>query len=99
MALQRLKAHHLHLDTAQRRAETRTKIQLGGLLIKSGLTDLLNIHPGDDMQHSQYDDQTAILLGLLLEAKEDMNHKQDTWQRRGRQALLQDFLNKKAQDK
>ena len=34
-------------DTDFRKAQTRTKIQLGGLLMKSGLTDFLNINSGN----------------------------------------------------
>ena len=50
MILQRLISQKKHFDTKERRAETRTKIQLGGLVMKSGLADLLNIQPGDDLQ-------------------------------------------------
>lgn len=68
-----------------RRSQTRTKIQLGGLLIKSGLTDLLNIQQGDDLQ-LDFDkkDQAYILLGILSDT---FNNVKD-------QASLMHFLSK-----
>lgn len=38
---------------SQRKAEVRTKIQLGGLLIKSGLANEFAIHAGADLQLDQ----------------------------------------------
>ena len=53
-------------DNDFRKAQTRTKIQLGGLLMKSGLTDFFNINSGDDLQlDSDKKDQAYILLGIL----------------------------------
>ena len=55
-------------DNDFRKAQTRTKIQLGGLLMKSGLTDFLNINSGDDLQlDSDKKDQAYILLGILTD--------------------------------
>ena len=52
-----------------RKSHTRTKIQLGGLLLKSGLTDLLNDNPGDDLQLDfNKKDKAYILLGILADS-------------------------------
>lgn len=82
-----------HVDTAERRAETRTKIQLGGLVIKSGLANLLAIDPGDDLQlYEDHVEKAAIILGALLEASEFLEEKRWEWQLRGRNALKFEFL-------
>ena len=49
-----------------RKARTRTLIQLGGLVEKSGLLEPLNITPGDDLQKDvEHLESTAILTGAL----------------------------------
>ena len=49
-----------------RKSHTRTKIQLGGLIIKSGLADLLEINLGDDLQLDlDQRDKSYIILGIL----------------------------------
>ena len=51
-----------------RKSHTRTKIQLGGLIIKSGLADLLEINLGDDLQLDlDQRDKSYIILGILDE--------------------------------
>lgn len=51
-----------------RKARTRTLIQLGGLIEKSGLLQPLNINLGDDLQKDlEHLESTAILTGLLSE--------------------------------
>lgn len=58
-----------HITNQERRAQTRTKIQLGGLLVKSKLSDYLGIAVGDDLQlDMQKWDQAALLLGLLMKS-------------------------------
>ena len=48
-----------------RKARTRTLIQLGGLVEKSGLLEPLNITLGDDLQKDyEHLENTAILTGL-----------------------------------
>lgn len=56
-----------------RKSQTRTKIQLGGLLLKSGLTDFLNINQGDDLQ-LDFDkkDKAYILLGILADTYDNI---------------------------
>ena len=52
-----------------RKKETRTKIQLGGLLLKSGLTELLGIDQGDDLQLDLAKKEKAyVLLGILADS-------------------------------
>lgn len=52
-----------------RKKETRTKIQLGGLLLKSGLTELLGIDQGDDLQLDfAKKDKAYVLLGILADS-------------------------------
>ena len=95
MSLHRVISQKKYFDTKERRAETRTKIQLGGLVIKSGLAELLNIQPGDDLQlYEEHFDKAAILLGALLEASEFLDDKKTEWQWRGRKNLTFEFLQK-----
>ena len=61
------------LDNNFRKGQTRTKIQLGGLLLKSGLTDILDIKQGDDLQLDfAKKDKAYILLGILADASENI---------------------------
>ena len=54
-----------------RRARTRTLIQLGGLVEKSGLLDKFGIQVGDDLQKDpEVFDDAATLLGAFLENKD-----------------------------
>ena len=56
-----------------RALETRTKIQLGSLVFKSGLAQLLDIMPGDDLQLDlDKRDQAHALLGILKDAAETL---------------------------
>lgn len=76
-----------------RRARTRTLIQLGGLIEKAGLLDLLNLQTGQDLQKDfETVDATATLMGALLFLKEFFQDDEaDThkmlWQLRGKEAL------------
>src|SRR5262245_1399317 len=59
------------IDDGQRKAETRTKIMLRGLVLKSRLTDLLAITPGDDLQLDPNNwEKAAVVLGALVDAYE-----------------------------
>jgi hypothetical protein len=83
-------------DSSQRKAETRTKIQLGGLIFKSGLADLLGIEPGEDMQFEVASlEKAAIVLGILIDATIHMNEKKYEWEFIGRKNLKYEFLNNK----
>jgi len=51
----------------QRAARTRTLIQIGGLLVKSGITEKLGIKIGADLQKEETQKKKAYtLLGLLI---------------------------------
>ena len=75
--LYRLSRMKQRLSELERKADTRRKIQLGGLVIKSGLEN----------------ESTAVLLGILLEAAELLHrdHAKDNrlrWQIKGELAFL-----------
>jgi hypothetical protein len=76
-----------------RRARTRTLIQLGGLVEKSGLTDLLDIELGQDLQQDgECFESNAILLGGLLELKNTLNQddkeqQKILWATKGKEQL------------
>ena len=55
-----------------RKARTRTLIQIGGLVVHCGLTDLLSIQMGEDLQKDpQSRDKAVTLLGIFLKAFEN----------------------------
>lgn len=55
-------------NNADRKARTRTLIQLGGMVSLSGITSFLGIEEGDDLQSDfESKDKAAILLGGLCE--------------------------------
>lgn len=64
-----------------RKARTRTLIQAGGLIEKSGLFETLGIQLGDDLQKNPdlYDSNAALLGGLMelnQQLKEPYSHQQ-----------------------
>jgi hypothetical protein len=59
-----------------RKSHTRTKIQLGGLLLKSGLTELLDIDQGDDLQIDfEKRNKAYILLGILSDSYNNIKNE------------------------
>ncbi|MBX9806105.1 MAG: conjugal transfer protein TraD [Alphaproteobacteria bacterium] len=78
-----------------RKARTRTLIQLGGLVEKSGLLEPLNISLGDDLQKDyEHLESTAILTGALLELRgrfydEDAQTQKILWCEQGKEVLGQ----------
>lgn len=57
----------------QRRARTRTLIQMGALLTLTDIPSLLSIKEGDDLQHDIHTmDKAAALLGLILSFREHL---------------------------
>ncbi len=69
------------LTDLERKADTRRKIQLGGLIIKAGL----------------HEESSAVILGLLLEASETLISDLGldaklTWQIKGELAFKEDKL-------
>jgi len=89
-------------EVSDRKAENRTKIQLGGLILKSGLAEFLKINPGDDLQLDPIAREKATtLLGVLLYATEQLQNdhegmilKQEA-SHRGMKAMVQQFLKSK----
>lgn len=79
-----------------RKARTRTLIQLGGLIEKSGLLELLGINTGDDLQRDpDCFESAAILMGALgeihFQLSSDTAHAQKIlWAERGKVALSQE---------
>tara|TARA_B100000446_G_scaffold162424_1_gene162766 strand:+ start:146 stop:502 length:357 start_codon:yes stop_codon:yes gene_type:complete len=78
--IERLKDARKHLarrisDSANtnRKARTRTLIQLGGLLNITNLLELADIHLGEDLESEQGNqDKAATLLGLLQHLTESL---------------------------
>lgn len=76
-----------------RRARARTLIQLGGLVEKSGLTNLLKIELGQDLQQDEECfESNAVLLGGLLELKnilsqDDSEQQKLLWATKGKEQL------------
>ena len=78
-----------------RKARTRTLIQLGGLIEKIGLLEMLNLTPGDDLQRDpDCFEHAAILMGALGEIREILCGNEDEvvaqkilWSERGKEML------------
>ena len=82
---------------SERKAQARTKIQLGGLVIKSKLAELVGIETGEDLQLDPTKwDQAALILSLLTEAAEKIPTLTDRERQehinRGTLGLKYDFL-------
>lgn len=77
----------VNFESANRKARTRTLIQLGGNVSLSGLTSLLGIQEGDDLELDfSSRDKAAILLGglselvMMLESSPDLRER---WLQKG----------------
>jgi hypothetical protein len=57
----------------ERKSLTRTKIQAGGLLYKSGILDAFQIQAGDDLQDYESLHKAARLLGYLSHCMENFD--------------------------
>lgn len=75
------------------------KIQLGGLLIKSGLVEAFAISPGTDLQLDEHAREKAtLLLGALIDMHQNITlnpHKssqKEEWKILGRSAFVNHFL-------
>ncbi|USO01584.1 MAG: conjugal transfer protein TraD [Alphaproteobacteria bacterium] len=70
-----------------RKARTRTLIQIGGLVEKSGLLDRLSISLGQDLQRDNaLRDEVLVLLGALSSLEEEMgrgDYSRNLWKERG----------------
>ena len=75
---------------SERKAHTRTKIQLGGLIQKSGIMEAFSIQPGDDLQDYENLEKASQLLGFLSEAFERSTFDEsclDRWKIHGERLL------------
>lgn len=93
----RTKTKKTSYQTTERKAETRTKIQLGGLVVKSELAKELNITLGSDLQlEAENWDKAALLLSLLKDAYHTLltldEAERETKTAKGRLALKYDFF-------
>ncbi len=74
-----------------RKAHTRQKIQLGGLIHKAGLLEPLDIHPTDDLQKDEQKfDAVATLMGALLDLSDPLRDDETQkmlWCEKGKKAL------------
>lgn len=76
-----------------RKARTRTMIQLGGLIEKSGILEPLNITLGDNLQKGdEHLTSTAILTGALSDLRgrfygEEAEAQKMIWCERGKEVL------------
>ena len=78
--------HRLKRSTqSQRKARTRTLIQMGGLINMIGLAEVCGIHEGDDLQCDIGTmNKAATLLGILMTAQENISPSDlPTYQHKG----------------
>ncbi|MDP1975073.1 MAG: conjugal transfer protein TraD [Alphaproteobacteria bacterium] len=71
-----------------RRSRTRTLIQIGGLIEKSGFLEKIGIQLGDDLQNDEtLFDKASILLGAVHELHSEIrDHEQqlNIWKDKGK---------------
>lgn len=70
-----------------RKARTRTLIQVGGLVQRSGLMAAFGIEPGDDLQDYEHIHKARQLLGLLDEI--EPNGDRYYWEMKGQNLLAE----------
>ncbi len=59
------------LENSERKARTRTLIQMGGLLDITSLPSICGIELGDDLQ-LEHKEKAAVLLGILAKCAESL---------------------------
>jgi hypothetical protein len=97
---QQLNRHKAHLNREKtdmknqnnsvRQTRSRTLIQAGGLLSKSGLMDAFDIQLGEDLQDYESLPKAARLLGFLhaiFESQEITEQQLTAWQQTGERLL------------
>ena len=87
-------------ESSNRKARTRTLIQLGSLVSLSGLTSILHIQEGEDLQFDmEAKDKAAMLLGALSELPDtDFSSlsRQEKWKDKGiRMLKMRNYQNSK----
>ena len=71
----RARSQKMNVENTQRRSETRTKIQLGGLLLKAGLVDQFEIELGSDLQQDvDAREKATLLLGALIDLSKQLEN-------------------------
>ena len=90
----------------QRKAETRTKIKLGRVLIKSGLTEVFSISPGADLQlDDEIREKATFLLGALIDMHQNIvstphnASQKEEWEILGRSAFVTHYLSTTKREK
>ena len=79
---------------SERAKRTRTLIQLGGLIVKSGLAEKLTIPIGEDLQQDHLD-KAAILLGFLMHNLQDFKESSvEIFKEIGKQKLYESAYEK-----
>ena len=77
---------------SQRKQRTRTLIQLGGLIHKSGLMQKINLDMGDDLQDPKHILKAAQIFGFLIKSLECVSCDLKAWQAIGEQHLKRKTL-------
>lgn len=101
-SLEHYKRKLKRFEVSDRKAENRTKIQLGGLILKSGLAEFLDIKAGDDLQLDPIAREKATtLLGALLHIAEKLQQDHDSTLKqeceyRGMRTMHQQFMRLKS---
>lgn len=73
-----LKKEISNFHNAKRKAETRTKIQLGGLVLKSKITEILGISAGDELELDlQKREKALIVLGALIDCQKRLEEDEE----------------------
>ena len=87
--IKRLKGLTYRLKKDQIAARTRTLIQLGGLLVKSGIAEKLGIEIGADLQREKNQKKKAyVLLGMFVNQL-SIPKKIDEYEQLGKQFLFE----------
>jgi len=80
----------------QRKARTRTLLQLGGLIVKSGIVEKLGIEVGADLQKNENQKKKAYtLLGMLVT---QLSVPKETEKMKEAENLGKQFLSQKQND-
>ena len=79
--LNREKSKMKNQQQSDRKLRTRTLIEAGGLLQKSGIMDAFFIEPGDDLQDYENLEKASRLLGFLNECFDKSDFNDDNFEK------------------
>ncbi|MDP1975120.1 MAG: conjugal transfer protein TraD [Alphaproteobacteria bacterium] len=86
-----MQARYTQSKSDLKRARTRTLIQIGGLIEKSGFLEKIGIQLGDDLQNDEtLFDKASILLGAVYELNSEIrDHEQqlNIWRDKGKKLI------------